>query len=384
MTTKNTVMKAHLKKYLKANKLEKGELLDSLEISLKMHRKAVIRRLRNIQLTDVGVKDGRGRKIYYDNNCTAVLKELWTIGGEICAERLHSEISEYIEILERDKMWNHNDITTGKLRAMSIGTMKKRISKFLKVLNNRKGISATKPSSLKEVIPIRRSAWKDTKPGMGEIDTVAHCGMELIGQFVYSVQYTDIEILWCGLEAQMGKGKIETLESMKNMMSRFPFGVSLLDPDSGSEFINWHMHDYCKKRGVFLTRIRPGVSNDHGHIEQKNNTNIRKYAGYIRIDEKERLDILKELYVYLELYINHFTPSMKCIEKIRHNISHSSRKYDVAKTAYKRMMEHPLITQENKDKQKAIHAKLNPKTLQEKINTLRNKLFKNAKFSKKC
>lgn len=383
MVTKN-VLKEHLKAYLKADKLGKGELLDSLVVSLKMHRKAVIRKLRKLQLKDVGVKNGRGRKTYYGNDCTVALKELWVIGGEICAERLQPEISEYIEILERDKMWNYDDVVTGKLRAMSVGTMKKRIAKFLKVLNNRKGLSATKPSSLKEIIPIRRSAWKDTKPGMGEIDTVAHCGDTLEGTFAYSVQYTDIETIWCGLEAQMSKGKIATVKSMVDMMGRFPFDTSLLDPDTGGEFINWHMYDTCQERGITLTRIRPGVSNDHGHIEQKNNTNIRKYAGYIRIDENNRLLILQELYVHLELYINHFTSSMKCIEKIRHNISHSSRKYDVAKTPYKRMLEHPLITEEHKIKQREIHAKLNPKTLQEIIKKLREKLFKDAKFTKKC
>ena len=168
------------------------------------------------------------------------------------------------------------------------------------------------------------------------------------------------------------------------MMDRFPFLTLILDPDTGSEFINWHMHDTCVKRKILLTRIRPGVSNDHGHIEQKNNTNIRKYAGYIRIDETERLEILQEIYAHLELYINHFLPSMKCIEKIRHNISHSSRKYDEAKTPYKRALEHPLITEENKSKLREVHSKLNPKVLQEKIKELRIKLFKNAKFTKKC
>src|SRR3989338_2003682 len=69
------------------------------------------------------------------------------------------------------------------------------------------------------------------------------------------------------------------------------------------------------------------------------------------------------MYKVLEVYINHFLPSMKCIEKIRYNIFHSSRKYDDAKTAYHRFMEHPDIDKDAKKKMLEFHQTLNPKVL---------------------
>ena len=380
--TKQQVIKEKLKKYLKANKDEKGQILDGLVSSLEMHRKAIIRRFKVLQLRDTSYKDKRGREKYYTKDVEAALKDVWSIGGEICAERLHEIIFEYIDILERDKMWNHDDIATGKLRSMSVGTMKNIISKFTKVLNNRKGLSSTKPSNLKELIPVRRGPWKDVLPGVGEIDTVAHCGNTLEGSFAYTLQYTDVNLLWCFLGAQMCKNKKETVENINAFVERTPFDILILDPDTGSEFINWHMYDYCKRKNISLTRIRPGVSNDHGRIEQKNNTNVRKYAGYIRIDTIERLNTLKEMYISLEIYINHFIPSQKCIEKIRKNIHHSSRKYDKAATPYQRYMNCESISQTSKDKMYKVHEKLNPKILGDQINKLRTKLFKNAKFTK--
>lgn len=131
-----------------------------------------------------------------------------------------------------------------------------------------------------------------------------------------------------------------------------------------------------------MTRIRPGMKNDHGHIEQKNDKNVRKFAGYIRIDIEERITILKEMNKYLEIYINHFLPSMKCIEKIRYNISHSSRKYDVPKTPYQRFMEHHKIPEEAKIKMKIFHETLNPKTLHDQILKTRRELFRGAKFTR--
>lgn len=381
MRTKHEVIKDALDEYLKASKEEKGVILDRLEDTVKMHRKAIVRRLRVLQTRKEGYDwdDGRGRAVYYTSDVTEALRYLWDISHELCAERLHAVVGEYIESLRDD--WVCNDEVTGKLRSMSIGTMKERISHFERVVSGG-GRCMTKPSDLKEVIPVRRGPWENPDPGFGEIDTVAHCGNTVEGRFAYTVQLTDICLTWCFLEPQMGKGKAETLASIKAMYKRSPYLFLGIDPDTGSEFINWVTKDWCDSKKIEMTRIRPGMKNDHGHIEQKNDKNVRKFSGYIRIDTEERLELLRAVCRPLEIYINHFLPSMKCIEKIRYNITHSSRKYDIPKTPYQRFMEHPKISNEAKVKMKIFHEKLNPKTLHDQILKARKELFRNAKFTR--
>jgi hypothetical protein len=383
MRTKHEVIEDALPSYLRASKQSKKEILDRLEKVTHMWRKSIIRRLHVLQLRKKGYNwnDHRGRPTYYTPDVTDALHEVWTISHELCAERLHPILGEYIDILIRDEMWNHSDEATGKLRVMSLGTMKGFTQGFDKVVSGG-GRNLTKPSSLKEVIPVRRGPWENPPPGTGEIDTVGHCGNTESGLFSYTAQYTDINLLWVFLEAQMGKGKKETLWSIINMHKRSPFPWKGLDPDSGSEFINWSIWTWCGQRHIELTRIRPGMKNDHGHIEQKNDKNVRRWAGYIRIDTEERLLILKELYKVLEIYINHFLPSMKCVKKIRYNISHSSRKYDEAKTPYQRFLEHPHIDPKAKEKLKAFHQKLNPKILHDQLLKIRKRLFAGAKFTR--
>ena len=381
MITKHEVIKEALDEYLRSSKEGKGVILDRLELTVKMHRKAIVRRLIVLQKRKEGYdwNDKRGRSVYYTSDTTEALRYLWDVSHELCAERLHPVVTEYINSLKED--WKFNDEVTSKLRKMSIGTMKERISHFEKVVSGG-GRCMTKPSSLKELIPVRRGPWENPDPGYLEADTVANCGNTVEGTFAYTVQLTDICLTWCFLESQMGKGKVETLGSIKDMHKRSPFDFLGVDPDSGSEFINWNTKDWCDENNIELTRIRPGVKNDHGHIEQKNDKNIRKFAGYIRIDTEERLEKLKAMNRPLEIYINHFLPSMKCIEKIRYNITHSSRKYDTAKTPYQRFMEHPKIPEEAKAKMKEFHLTLNPKTLHDQIMQARKELFKNAKFTK--
>ncbi len=383
MATKTEVLKEALPEYLVGSRAQKKEVLDRLEKTLKMHRKSLVRRLRQLQLRKDGYNwhDGRGRPTTYTPDITDALRYLWDISHELCAERLHASRGEYLGPLIRDGMWPFGDIVTGKLRAMSIGTMKERVSHFDRVVSGG-GRSMTKPSSLKEIIPVRRGPWKNPDVGCEEMDTVAHCGQVLEGLFAYSVQTTDIALSWCFLEAQLGKDGKETTAALERMRQRSPYRLLWLDPDSGSEFINWVAKGWADTHEITLTRIRPGEKNDHGHIEQKNNQNVRKWAGYIRIDTQQKLQELKDLYAVLEIYINHFQPSMHCVEKIRYNITHSSRKYDKPQTPFQRFMTHPSISKEAKEKMRAFHETLNPKVLHDELLKLRKRLFRNAKFTR--
>ncbi|HEY4476953.1 MAG TPA: hypothetical protein VJB69_03185 [Candidatus Paceibacterota bacterium] len=114
----------------------------------------------------------------------------------------------------------------------------------------------------------------------------------------------------------------------------------------------------------------------------KSPANFLKFAGYIHIETDERLEKLRAVCRPLEVYINHFLPSMKCVKKIRYNINHSSRKYDVPKTPYQRLMEHAKIPAGVKAKLKNFHETLNPKTLHDEILPARRELFRGAKFTK--
>ncbi len=168
MATKQEILKEKLADYLAADKAGKGEILDQIKAVTEMNRKAVIRRLNELQMRRGPIVDHRGRPERYGLRVTLALKELWQIANEICAERLHGQISEMVRILRRDKMWLYDQQTTGLLQLMSLGTMKNRIKEFVKSKGSG-GKATTKPSDLKEIIPIRRGPWESPEPGFGEV-----------------------------------------------------------------------------------------------------------------------------------------------------------------------------------------------------------------------
>jgi len=375
MATKKEVLREHLPRYLKASRKEKKDILDHLVPILGIHRKAVIRALKREQNADPWRSRGKaGRRVVYTPDVTAALKEVWKISGELCAERLHPVLSEYMRILERDKMWRWGDETTWKLRAMSQSTMKRRIDGFVRAKLGG-GRSTTKPSDLKEIIPVRRGAWENPEPGYGEIDTVVHCGPTLSGDMAYTVNFVDIATFWSESAAQINKGQGRTRDSIEKINRRLPFALKGLDPDTGSEFINWHLKEWCDLKKVELTRSRPNHKNDNAHIEQRNFTNVRKLLGYSRIDNQEAVDLMNELYSGpWRLYVNFFQPVMRCIEKKRIG-SRYARKYDTPKTPYQRVRNDPGVSQAVKDDLMCVYDILNPAILRKEIDRLVAKIF---------
>jgi len=377
MMTKNDIFEEFLLEYLGADQARKGEILDHITAVTKMHRKAAIRKFRAKQMSEAWQKGKRGRKTYYGPDVTAALKTIWEAANEPCGELLHPMIREYVDILQRDQMWKeHSDTATKKLLKMSEHTVRRRVSNFLKARGKKRGISATKPSHLKAIIPIFKGPWKDLPPGNGQLDTVAHCGSTLIGDFVYSVNYTDAPTYWVILRAQWNKGQRATLESMKEIQKRLPIKWLGGHPDTGSEFINWVAKGWFDSEDIDLTRSEPGKKNDNMYVEERNGHVVRKYLGYTRFDCVEVVPLINELYEVLEHYLNHFQTVRRTVEKKRVGAKYLRKYEKVAKTPYQRMLEHPDVPGQVKKQLHQKHEQLNPLRLKQEIDTLLTKIMK--------
>lgn len=375
METKHEVIKDTLTEYIKASRKEKKEILNRLQKTTRMHRKALIRRLGVLQKTNSAYRvDGRGRPVYYTPDVIAALKDVWDTSNGLCGELLHPVITEYIEILRRDDMWTHSDEATGKLHAMSETTTKRSVSAFEHVKRKGQGFSSTSPSSIKTIIPISVGEWKDVLPGVLQVDTVAHCGSSLKGDFVYTLNATDVSTLWNILRAQWNKGQEATRVSEEYVREHLPFTFLRRHTDTGSEFINYHAKEWSTDHSIELTRSRPYKKNDNMIVEERNGHIVRKYVGYIRLDCKESVETLNDLFEVLNQYTNHFIPSRKTINNVRVG-SKYIRTYEKAKTPYQRIQDHQHISSDVKEKLRMEHCSLNPRTLLQKIGKLRTKLY---------
>jgi hypothetical protein len=229
---------------------------------------------------------------------------------------------------------------------------------------------------LKSQIPIRTfSEWNDRRPGFVEIDLVGHDGGDPKGEFIQTLDVTDVCTGWTETQAVKNKAQIWVFQALQEIRGHLPFELMGIDSDNGSEFINHHLLRFCTEGKITFTRARSYRKNDNCFVEQENYSIVRRAVGYLRYDTREELIILNELYGYLRLYTNFFQPVMKLIEKTRQG-SRVTKRYDKPRTPYQRVLDSPYVPADRKEQLRKQYATLNPADLKRKITKLQNKLLK--------
>ena len=393
MRQKHAITKELKTRYNRARKKEKTKILDEFTALTKYNRcysscilkpkkEKVIgyirtggKKIKYVLKKDKKKKKARAR--IYDYDVFLALRKIWTIFDFICSKRLKPFMAEAIKKLTKHKEIKLTPIVKQKLIKISAST----IDRLLKPEKDRyrlgKGRKGTKPGTLlKKSIPIRTfSDWDEKKPGFLEADLVGHDGGISSGDFAQSLNFVDILTGWDESCACINKAQIHVFEAIKTASARFPFKVAGIDSDNGSEFINAHMLRYCIQNKITFTRSRAYKKNDSCYVEQKNYSVVRRAVGYLRYDSQQEVDILNELYIYLGQYSNFFMPVEKLLSKTRKG-SKVSKKYDEAKTPYRRVLGCDDIDNEKKKKLKLTYDKLNPADLKRKISALQDRLLK--------
>jgi hypothetical protein len=234
----------------------------------------------------------------------------------------------------------------------------------------------TKPGTLlKHHIPIKTDNWDVKTPGFTEIDLVSHSGNSASGEFLHSLNVTDIHCTWVESRAVMGKSQIGVLSAMRDIEQALPFKLLGIDSDNGSEFINYHLKTFCDDKDIQFTRGRPYKKDDNAHIEQKNYTHVRKILGYLRYDSQAAQQAINELYQNeLRVLQNLFLPSMKLMKKTRVG-SKLKRSYDKPQTPLERVLKCPQADSVKVQQLKRLREQTDPFELAKRLEQKLERIF---------
>jgi hypothetical protein len=367
------------RRYRSASKESKARILDELCEVCGYNRKYAIwklNRLRNKEKVKSSSKRKRPRK--YGHEVLLIVEEVWKKSGYPWSVRLKEILRLWLPWIKK-----HYQITTElekKLLEISASTMDRHL-KPLKNKLKRRIYGRTKPGTLlRHKIPVKTDHWDVEQPGYLEADLVSHSGESGYGEFMHSLNFTDIFSQWVETEAVMGKGQEGILEAFGEISQRFPFKILGIDSDNGSEFINHHLWNYCKEEGIQFTRSRPYKKDDNAHIEQKNWTHVRKLMGWDRYDSPQALAAMNSLYEKeLPLYMNLFQPSVKLLKTERKG-SRKNRLYSRPLTPLDRLLASEHIDQSQKEKLIALRESLDPFELSETVNQKLQQIWDKAHY----
>lgn len=355
-------------RYFKAGKKDKSVILQEFCLNTGYERKYAIKRLRQACMYPKLLSGERRRRNKPSKYMLIkpTLKHLWEVSDNASSLRLHAMLPELIAKGIRYQEIRPNLIQLELLSQVSESSIG-RLLKHEERVRIRRLNGQSKSGRLKHEVPFAIDSEQITCPGTLEIDLVVHCGDSAMGDFINTLNSTDIITCWYEAEAIMGKSQRAVNAAMEEIDKRLPFKLEGIDSDNGSEFINANLKRFADNRKISFTRSRPYKKNDNAHIEQKNHTHVRKIIGYLRLDTQEQLELLNDLYRNeLRLYINFFQPSQKLVEKKRIG-SRLKRKYDQPRTPYQRVLDNSDVPEEAKQKLREIYDKLNPFELKRQI-----------------
>ena len=360
-------------RYIRAQKNEKGKILDEFVTITGHHRKSAIRALGS--KSHFKKDDRRGRPRKYGSMVAAELKYLWEITDHLCSKRLHPFLPELLNVIKRNGSHAISHEMETQIRALSPSTM----DRLLKTWRSKAGhsrFSTTQPGTLlKDSIPIRTfTDWKENSPGFMEADLVAHCGESVEGFYLNTLSAVDVATGWIECIGTWGKRQSRVRIGIHRIRQRLPFPMLGFDSDNGGEFINQHLLGYCRENKITFTRSRSYKKNDSCHIEQKNWTVVRRVIGYGRYSSHAALEALNSVYSPLRLYMNFFQPVMKLVSKTRHGAK-VHKLYDTAQTPYQRLLSFNILSERKRKELQTIYQSLNPDTLLHEINNNLEKLW---------
>jgi hypothetical protein len=298
--------------------------------------------------------------------------------GWICGKRLAPALPDLIPALEREGALHLTQDVRSALVCLSAATIDRRLARARREAKPF-GLGTTKPGSLvKQQIPIRTyTPWDEQEPGFCEIDLVAHCGQTTAGRYAFTLDVTDIATGWTECAAVANKDQESVRAAVEAARDRLVFPLKGIDSDNGSEFLNGHLLRYCQREHLTFTRCRPYHKDDQAHVEQKNWTVVRQLIGYERYEGEEVCAQLNRIYALLHVYVNGYLPVMKLIGKEREGAKVRKR-YDEAKTPYRRALEAGVVTPEAQKAFEAALAEHAPMGLRRRIEQELDQLWRRA------
>lgn len=377
--TRKELIKIAKVRYLKVGKKEKTKILDEFCQNSGLNRKYAIHIFQAGYETNRVAKYGRKKRtLTYGPDVMAVIVRIWELLEFPCGARLASVLLSTAEQMERCKELTLTDELREKLASIKPKTLDRRLKRERELRRLKRNRGTTRHGSLlKSSIPIRITNWDTNELGFMEMDTVAHNGGDPSGEFIFSLDMVEICTGWSEQWAVMGKGERGIVRAIDDVTHSVPFTIFGLDSDIGSEFVNWHLVNYCERNQLFFTRSRPAMKNDNAYVEQKNYTHVRQWLGYRRYDTEPQLELINGLYRNeLRLFNNFFRPVMKIKSKEKVDNSVCRKKYDIAKTPYQRVLERTDVPEETKRRLRELYFSLNPvslkQTIEERLKKIRN------------
>jgi hypothetical protein len=358
-------------RYRASTKDEKLRILDEFVAGTGYHRKHAIRLFQAGSAARGASR--RSRRPLYDAAVREALVVLWEASDRVCGKRLRPLLPILVSALERHGHLTLESTVRARVLSASAATLDRLLGPTRAAVSGQRARRRAIPA-VRRNVPVRTCAdWEDPVPGDMEADLVSHGGESTAGSFVHTLTLTDVASGWTECVALVVRDGALVAAALEQMRTSMPFPLRGFDTDNGGEFMNETVAAYCSRHGIPWTRSRPYHKNDQAWVEQKNGSVVRRLVGYRRLEGLAAAEALSQLYAAARLFVNFFQPSFKLASKTR--VGAKVRKtYHAPETPYAKLLASAAITDEMKQRLRAVADQLDPLRLLEEIRAVQQHL----------
>jgi len=233
------------KRYQKADRRERGHLLDETEAYTGLHRKSLIR----LMGTELERRPrSRERGYTYGPDIRAIVAVTAQALDYPCAERLHPALLTTAQHLARWGMLSLASAQEEQLGRLSVATLRRIPGSLRRDRPRPLPRSPQDHNPWRRDIPMLRLPYNLQEPGHLEIDLVHHCGLSASGEYVYTLQMVDIATGQVEPVAVPGRSYLAMQDAFLVILQRLPFPIHELHPDNDTAFFNAHLIRFWQER----------------------------------------------------------------------------------------------------------------------------------------
>ena len=350
------------KKYRTARKSEKTKILFTFTEQTGYNRKYATHILANEgrqkyagKKLKVKITHQKGRRriypVVYDKAVLDALALIWEAFNWQCGKLLAPFLRSNIHTIVKESKFNSSKQVIAKLKNISASTIDRLLGP-LKAKLKIKGTCGTKPAEqhLKKLVPmLSHFQCIEQADGLWQIDLVQHDGGNPSGEFCYTLTITEVKTAWTVHYALRNKAHKWIYQALEDACLHLPLPVEIFHSDNGSEFINHALMNWCRQKGIKLTRSRGSKKNDNCFVEQKNGATVRKQIGYLRYSGEKGVAALQAVYTHYDRLLNYFYLGRKLVSKERVG-ARLKRTYDKPQTPFERAISSPTMSDEIKQR----------------------------------
>ena len=244
------------KRYRKANRRERGQLLGEMQVVTDLHRKSLIR-LMNSTLKRTPRRRQRGRT--YGPEVDDALQLINECLDNICAERTTPSLVWMAQHLAAHGELHPSPHLLEMLSHISVPTVRRILTRLRQDHPHFRRKPPRRTPSAAAAIPMRRISWNEHHPGHFEVDLVHHCGSNPSGHYVHTIQMIDVATGWSERVAVLGRSYCAMQDGFRRALARLPFPLLEIHTDNGIEFLNHHLLHFWNQapHKLKLSRSRP-------------------------------------------------------------------------------------------------------------------------------